>query len=378
MENKNNRLELSDAIYSNLVKHENEAMETWRKQEAELKLEGENLPVIDVLTCVYNAEKYVGHAIESVLMQSYPNVHLVIVTDPCTDRTIEIIQSYCKKHPNITLVQNETHEGIIPCFNKGLKYCNSEFISRMDLDDLIHPMRFEKQMEFLNQHPEIDVISCFMQIFNEKFEIKNVTYREDFDLQRITTLFFSPISHAGSIFRANVIQSMGYRNEYKYAEDYDLWFRIMQKYKTAVLPEFLYLYRTHSNQVTNERNLMIVRPSFFRILSNIFDSIQLKYSEDDVNYHIDNLLRDKEINDLNSWNSLHNWLARIIYANEQSRFFNQTKLIQFIYYNYWQTPFRKFGTQTGFISYVKQVFSIINQESFTQKLKSVIKYFIKK
>lgn len=378
MENKNKRLELSNAIYSSLVKDEQAAIEMWRNQEGEIKLKEDNLPVIDVLTCVYNAETYIGNAIESVLMQSYPNVHLVIVTDPCTDRTIEIIQSYCQKHPNITLVQNETHEGIIPCFNKGLKYCNSNFIARMDLDDLIHPMRFEKQMDFLNQHPDIGVISCFMQIFNEKFEITNVTYREDFELQRITTLFYSPLSHAGSIFRSNVIKTIGYRNEYKYAEDYDLWYQIMQKYKTAVLPEFLYLYRTHSNQVTNEENLMIVRPSWFRIMENLFNSIQLKYTEEDVNYHIDHVLRIKEIKDPKAWILFHNWLSRLIAANRNSNYFNHNKLKQFVYHSFWQTPFKQVGKDLDFITYIKHVFSEINQESLTQKMKSVIKHFIRK
>lgn len=378
MEDKKRRLELADNIYSNLVVHESEAMNSWRTQEVDIKLKGDNLPTIDVLTCVYNAEQYIGNAIECVLMQSYPNIHLVIVTDPCTDRTIDIIKEYQNRHSNITLIENPTHEGIIPCFNTGLKHCKNDFIARMDLDDLIHPIRFEKQMDFLNANPEIGVISCYMQIFNEKFEIKNVTYREDFDLQKITMLFYSPLSHAGSIFRAHVIQSIGYRDDYKYAEDFDLWFQIMNRFKTAVLPEFLYLYRTHSNQVTNERNLNIFKSSWFRIMQNLFNVMGLEHTDDDIKFHIDHVLLITDFANEEEWSKYHNWLEKIVTTNAKTGYFNQDKLVNFIYNGYWQTPFRNTASKLGFGTLVKHTFSLLNQQSSIQKIKYIIKHIIKK
>jgi|GEM_PF-3403985 len=379
MENKiEDRILLADKICDSLIADEQNAMEQWRTNADFLKLKDSYLPAIDVLTCVYNAEQYIAHAIESVVFQSYPNIHLVIVTDPCTDNTINIIKTYMARFPNITLVENVEHRGIIDCFNIGLKHCNNRFIARMDLDDLMHPRRFEKQMAFLNANPEIGVISCYMRIFNEKHETKDVTYRDDFDLQKITQLFFSPLSHAGSIFRAEVIKEFGYRDSYKYAEDYDLWFQIMNRFKTAVYPEFLYLYRTHSNQVTNERNMAIFRVSWAGIMANIFQAMQLRHTEDDIRFHIDNVLLPGKFDHLNEWNNYHRWMLRLINANAASNYFNQEKLKQFICHGYWQTQFSHFKHEMTFSDFRKQLFSEINTQNLFQKLKELIKFILHK
>lgn len=374
-----NRIELAENIYSQLISDELTAMTTWSKNVEELKLKkSDNLPCIDVLTCVYNAEAYIGHAIESVLFQSYPNIHLVIVTDPCTDKTIDIIKQYVSRYSNITLHENSEHQGIIKCFNQGLTYCNSAFIARMDLDDLIHPLRFEKQMNFLNEHPEIGVISSYMRVFNEKKETKDVTYRSDFETQKITMLFFSPLSHAGSIFRAEVIKSIGYRDDFKYAEDFDLWYQIMSRYQTAVYPEFLYLYRTHSNQVTNERNLLIFKKSWFTIMENLFKDLKLQFSDEDIYYHIDHVLLEPHFSNKNEWIKHHQWLNRIVLANKFSNYFNHFKLRQFIYNGYWQTPFNQFKNQLTWSEFSAQINSEICPYTFIQKMKAWIKYIIKK
>jgi glycosyltransferase involved in cell wall biosynthesis len=276
------------------------------------------------------------------------------------------------------LHENNDHQGIISCFNKGLEYCNSNYIARMDLDDLIHPLRFEKQMNFLNEHPDIGVISSYMRVFNELHETKDVTYREDFDIQKITMLFYSPLSHAGSIFRANVIKSIGYRDDFKYAEDYDLWYQIMSRYKTAVYPEFLYLYRTHSNQVTNARNLLIFKKSWFEIMKNLFQDLKLNFSDSDINYHIDNVLLVPVFASKEEWITQHLWFNRIILANKKSLYFNHEKLTQFIYHGYWLTPFLKYKNQFTLKMFLYLLFSETNRMSFGQKLKEILKYILKK
>lgn len=378
MENKIDRVELAESIYSKLIDDEKYAMELWSNSVDQIKLPASDLPAIDVLTCVYNAEAFIAHAIESILFQSWPNIHLVIVTDPCTDKTIDIIKEYASKYSNITLHENQDHQGIIACFNKGLEYCHNKFIARMDLDDLIHPLRFEKQMNYLSEHPEIGVISSYMRIFNELNETKDVTYRDDFEVQKITMLFYSPLSHAGSIFRSEVIKSIGYRDDFKYAEDYDLWYQIMSRYKTAVYPEFLYLYRTHSNQVTNARNLLIFKNSWLAIMRNLFLDLKLKYTDQDIFYHIDNVLLVPEFKCKEEWMAQHLWFERIIQANKNSNYFNHDKLRQFIYNGYWITPFIKYKNQLNVGTFLSQLFSVLNQMSFSQKLKEIIKYIFKK
>lgn len=372
------REQLADEIFAQLPADEEAAMLKWREGLNTLKSTELNLPVLDVLTCVYNAEKYIANSIENIVLQSYPNIHLVIVTDPCTDKTIDIIKSYLPKYPNIELVENTEHKGIIECFNIGLTHCKSDYIARMDLDDLIHPMRFEKQMKYLLSHPDVGAVSAWMKIFNEKHETKDVTYRDDFDLQKITLLFFSPISHAASIFKSAVLKSFGYRDSFKYAEDYDLWFQIMGKYKTAMYPEFLYLYRTHSNQVTNERNQQIIKDSWAVIMKNLFDAIGIVHTTEDIHYHINHCLLPKEAQNKEEWFNYSSWLNRIVDANSRTGFFNHEKLKQFLYMNYWSTGFNKFSKEMKAAEIFSQVFSPVNPSSFLSKFKTSIKHIFQK
>jgi glycosyltransferase involved in cell wall biosynthesis len=377
MENQIHRLILANEIYDRLVLSEAESIEVWRKSEFLLKLQEKNLPVLDVLTCVYNGENYLAHSIESILLQSYPNINLIIVNDGSTDKSHDIIQKYRKKYSNITYIENEKNLGLIDSLNIGLMHCKNNFIARMDMDDLIHPMRFEKQMNYLAKHDNICAVSCFMQIFNEKFETKNVSYREDFEEQKITLLFFSPLSHAGTIFRSNILKEFGYRKNYIHAEDYDLWFQIMNKYETAVLPEYLYLYRTHSNQVTNEKNLLTIKGSIKMIMRNIYNSIKLSFKDEDIDYHINNLIYYKEISGKEDWKKYHNWIIRIVKANQKSRYFNENKLEELIYKNYWQTPFDLIFLKLDFIVFLKSLFSPVNKQAVLQKFKVLLKYTLK-
>lgn len=375
MENKTNRIEIAETIYAQLIAREDVAMDLWQSKIASLQLEDKALPKLDVLTCVYNAETYVAHAIESVMWQSYPNIHLVIVTDPCTDNTISIIESYCAKYPNITHIQNKEHKGIIECFNIGLNYCQSNFIARMDLDDLIHPLRFEKQMNYLMSHPEIDVVSCFMRIFDEKCQTKEVTYREDMEMQKITTLFYSPLSHAGSIFRANVLQSLKYVEGYVYAEDYHLWYRILKHYRTHVYPEFLYLYRTHSNQVTNTKNTDIIRTSLLKILSKNLNDLEIEWTHDQALLFVNTMMLHFQKIDHQNWLKVNRLLEDLIQHNMQKRLFNDPKLKSFIYLNYWLPNFEHVFKNISFRELVLSIKSDCNLGSFKHNIKTILKYY---
>lgn len=379
MENKiGERHLLADTIGNLLLSDENAGMQLWKASADKLKLQQTDLPVLEVLSCVYNAEAYVANAIESVLLQSYPNIRFIIVSDGCTDKTTEIIAEYAEKHPNITLIVNPKNLGIIASANIGLKACSSDFIARMDLDDLIHPMRFEKQMAVLLSKSSIGAISSNLKIFNEKHEIREAVYRENYGLQKITMLFFSPLPHAATTFRAEVIQGIGYRDGYLYAEDYDLWFQIMCRYETAVHPDFLYYYRTHSNQVTNHRNQDIIQNTWIKILSNIFDQLNLKYSSEDIQFHIEYCALHKPINTLEEWLKYHQWLNKIVKANESSHFFDHQLLKDFLFMNYWMAGFNQFKGQLSMKQFVQIVNCPLSPLSLFGRYKLLAKHLIGK
>lgn len=372
------RQDLADKIASLLLTDENAGIQLWKEQAETLLLKDENCPQVDVLACVYNADTYVANAMESLILQSYPNLRYVIVSDGCTDKTTEILQEYASKYSNIHLIVNTENCGIIASANIGLQACKSDYIARMDLDDLIHPMRIEKQMAYLMQYPEIGAISSFMKIFNEKHEIKEVIYRESYELQKITMLFFSPLSHAATLFKASVIKGIGYKDGYKYAEDYDLWFRIMSQYKTAVYPEYLYFYRTHSNQVTNLRNIDIIKTTWVKILANIFDALKLSYTQEDIQFHIKYCSLNHTISSVNEWIEFHNWLNRIVAANDISGFFDASKLRTFLFMNYWMTGFTQFKQQMSLKQFNMVLNCPLNPMSALGKYKMLAKQLIGK
>ncbi len=379
MENKiNQRQLLADRIGNLLLTDEDSGMKLWQASADQLKLQQTDLPVIDVLSCVFNAEDYVAHAIESVLLQSYPNIRFIIISDGCTDRTTEIVSEYALKNSSITHIINPKNLGIIESSNIGLKACSSPYIARMDLDDIIHPLRFEKQMEVLLNKPNLGAISSGMKIFNEKHEISEVGYRDDFQLQKITMLFYSPLSHAASIFRADVIKEIGYRNGYQFAEDYDLWFQIMSRFETAVHPEFLYYYRTHSNQVTNPRNNDIKHETWVKILRNIFDQLKIEFTSEDIEFHITYCILLKSTKTSEEWLKFHAWLNKIVVANSLSNFFNHQKLKDFLFMNYWINGFNQFKNQLSLNQFIKIINCPLNPLGQFHKYKSIAKHLIGK
>lgn len=350
------RNRIADDIFQQLALNESRAVELWQSQNDELKLKDSSLPLLDVLTCVYNAEAYIENAVKSILFQSYPNIHLVIVTDPCTDRTIEIIKLLNQQYPQITLVENETHAGSITCFNIGLTYCKGDYIARMDLDDLIHPLRFEKQMNYFLNHPEIAAVSSFMRVFNENGPTQDVTYREDFDIQKITLLFFSPLSHAATIFKGEVLRRFQYDVKMKYAEDYDLWLKVMSEYKTAVLPEYLYLYRTHINQSTNEKNRLIAIETWKIIMQRLFSKLGLMINEDQMELHVQyNLLRNP-LPDKGVYLSWLKWMNTIYEFNRNAQYFDSTQLREFVFTYSFIDAFDRFKNELT----VAELFAVLN------------------
>ncbi len=367
---------LAEHIFGLLSENEEEGIRLWNERKQELRYESEKeLPTVDVLACVYNAAGFVSNSIESVCLQSYPNLRLIIVNDGSTDGSSDLLKHYAEKYPNILLIENPLNKGIVYSANKGLTYCTGTYVARMDLDDLIHPLRIEKQVAFLLGHPEISAVSSWVRTFGDGSETRDITYREDFDEQKITQLFYSPLAHAACTFKSEVIKELAYSDNFNdRGEDYHMFFRLMQTHKTAVLQECLYLYRTHSLQVTNKKHSGIISDSTFKILHLIFDAMSLKHTDEDIRFHMDYLVYARELPDKESWMQFDQWLNRIVRANARSAYFNQDKLIHFIQFNYWQTAFDKFSSNKISLNYlIKILFSPIHIANKKLILKLILK-----
>ncbi len=208
-----------------------------------------NNPEVAILMPVYNGEKYLHEAIDSILSQTFGNFVFIIIDDGSTDKTVEIIKSY--NDNRIKLLLNEKHMGISYSLNKGILSSNTKYIARMDCDDISLPNRIKEQVNFMNENLDIGVCGTYVEIFGfnknriQKFPLKN----KDIKFKLLSD---NPLNHPTVIMRRNVLNENGllYNVNYDGAEDYDLWERLSVFTKLENLPKVLLKYREHANQIS--------------------------------------------------------------------------------------------------------------------------------
>ena len=115
-------------------------------------------PKISVVMAVYNGERHLREAIDSILNQTFADFEFVIIDDASTDRSGRILQEYAGKDKRIVIIGNETNMGLSKSLNKGIRLTKGEYIARMDADDISFPDRFEKQVKFLDDHNDIGIL----------------------------------------------------------------------------------------------------------------------------------------------------------------------------------------------------------------------------
>ncbi|MDO9385847.1 MAG: glycosyltransferase [Thiobacillus sp.] len=212
-------------------------------------------PVISVLLSVYNSEKYVSLAIESILNQTFADFELIIVDDCSSDASWDICLKYAQQDNRIVAVRNKLNLGGCETLNVGLKLAKGRYIARQDNDDWSYPDRLAKQLKFMETHQNVGIVGGNMEIINEDGKvIGKRTYNYTDGMIRKKIFRYSPFSHPLVMFRKSILDTVGYYNpEYAPADDYDLYFRIGKVSKFANLNEILMKYRVIPTSLTNSR-----------------------------------------------------------------------------------------------------------------------------
>lgn len=215
-------------------------------------------PKISVVMPVYNEEKYIGEAIESILHQTFEDFEFIIINDGSTDRTKSIISSFSDARIKVL---TQTNKGLTQSLNKGLSVSTGEYIARMDGNDISLPCRLQKQVEYLESHPRIGLVGAYYLNIDEKgTEFK--TYRYATDDKEIRRILWTdcPFCHSLVIYRTQCITEVGdYRERIGPAEDYDLWFRISEKFLVANIPEPLHKVRVTVTGITLKNRINQIR-----------------------------------------------------------------------------------------------------------------------
>ncbi|MBD3903823.1 glycosyltransferase [Chryseobacterium sp. Ch-15] len=205
-------------------------------------------PAISVLMPVYNGEKYLREAIESILNQTFIDFELLLINDASTDNSEEIINSY--NDSRIVYIKNEQNLGLIKTLNKGLDLVKGEFIARMDQDDISNLERFAKQIALFETNPEIGVCGTLFTLFRENHEDQIIEHPESNDSIKIGLLTSCFIGHPTVMIRKKAIKNYRYDINYQAAEDYELWTRLVKITQFYNIQESLLKYRFHTSNMS--------------------------------------------------------------------------------------------------------------------------------
>ena len=223
-----------------------------------------------VLVSIYNKEKpeWFREALDSIFAQTLQPYEIVLVEDgPLTPELYEVIDEYQSRFPIFNIVKNETNLGLGMALRKGVEASKTEYLMRMDTDDIIPPCRFEHQMKKIEEG--YDVVSCWAQLFMGSFDnviaVKTRPEKHD-DIVKLAHKR-SPICHAGTLFRKSAVLKAGNYLHYKLYEDYHLVIRlIMSGAKFYNMQEVLYYVRTTPEQMDRRSgfNYLKTELAFFK------------------------------------------------------------------------------------------------------------------
>ena len=202
---------------------------------------------LTVLMPVYNGDRYLRPAVDSILAQTFTDFEFLIIDNGSTDQTEVILNEYQKKDARIRVLHRE--KGLVEALNYGFDQSRGKYIARLDADDICLPNRMHKQVEFMEKHAEVGVCGSWIRCFGNYDQVTK--HPVDDASLRAEMLFSPPFANSSTIIRQSVLKSHGiyFRNP-PYSEDYDLWVRLSRVTHFANIPEILVNYRVYVEQTT--------------------------------------------------------------------------------------------------------------------------------
>lgn len=283
---------------------------------------------VTVVMPVYNGEKYVQEAVESVLRQTYRDFELLIINDGSSDSTPHILSELEKADGRIKVIHNEQNLRLIATLNKGLNLATGKYIVRMDADDICHPERFRKQVDFMETHGYIGICGSWVNFFGH--ENKVLRLPEEHEEIRARLLFKPPVIHPSVIIRRSVLEEhdLRYREELLHAEDFGLWVEAAMYTKLGNIPEVLLDYRLSENNISkrafeNVRRNDIVHK---KIYEKTFIQWGMAYTEEDLAIHRLISSNDASICNETDVRAAIQWLKKLKAFNKERPFYDETAL----------------------------------------------------
>ncbi|MBU1567476.1 MAG: glycosyltransferase [Proteobacteria bacterium] len=271
---------------------------------------------ISILMPVYNACQYLSEAIESILNQTYRNFEFIIIDDASKDNSLDILKSY--EDPRIVLVENKMNMGVAWTLNRGVSLARGCYIARMDADDISVPKRLERQIRFMESHPEIGIAGGWVKHFGNGL---SSIARVPIDPQEVHAYmhFENPLWHMSVIMRKDLLEKfhLQYDSSFSRSEDYDLWTRAIQHFPMANIGEVLVWVREHGGSATRA-NWGEVTDQTEIIQCRLLERAGLTPSSGEIVFH-HRVGRGYRISNRQEIDKAEAWLQRLCNANRESK-----------------------------------------------------------
>lgn len=220
------------------------------------------MPLITVIIPTYNSALYISDAIESCLNQlKLRDIEILVIDDASTDNTSSIIQSYGKRVRCIKHIENK---GQSAARNTGISNSDSKYIALLDSDDLMSPERLITQLKTLEQNNKIYGVGSHLEVFGNLKKRWHYPTKYNDILARI--YFRNTFATSSLLIRRSLFNNELFNNDINQAEDYDLWLRVIWKYKFVNIPKYLTRYRVHSSSTSNQSTQLVAKSISMNVL----------------------------------------------------------------------------------------------------------------
>lgn len=241
-------------------------------------------PRVSVIIPVFNRERYVATAIESILGQRFADFELILIDDGSTDASRAVMASY--RDPRVRLVENGRNLGIPATRNLGLSLARGEYVAWLDSDDRAYPDRLGRQVAFLDRNPDVALVGGFARAMDESGRAQRKVKRLPTSPEEVRArlLFRCCILQYAVMGRTAVLARHGYREDFPVCQDVDLFVRLAETERLANLPEVLVCRRLHADRTTLTRSAQVEAKNK-EIAAGQLAALGVAFSEADLENH---------------------------------------------------------------------------------------------
>lgn len=213
--------------------------------------------MISVVMPVFNGQRFLAQAMDSLLAQTFTDFEVVAVDDGSTDDTPGILRGYAARDPRVRVIHGD-HAGISAALNRGIAESTHEWIARIDADDVASPDRFAKQIAAAHANPEVVIWGSYAQHVDAHGKVLGLSKCGPTSVEEFKRLRAAAedcyVIHPTSMFRKDVVQKAGgYDSRFNFCEDFELFDRMAEHGAVVALPEPLLLYRIHATSISMQR-----------------------------------------------------------------------------------------------------------------------------